>query len=345
MESSDTPAGVAGRPALRLRLRERLAELQITGLALLPALVVAVIVGSLVSDVFLTRDNIVSILQQSSELAVMVIALSLILIVGKFDLSLESTFGLAPMVGAWLISSETIGGLGLGLSPALALVVVFAIGALVGLFNGFMVVKLKLNAFIVTLAVLILLRGITLGLTSGQTLFDLPEAFLYLGNAEWLALPVSIWVSGALFLAAGAFLRYHRVGRAMYAVGGNAEAARASGIRFDRVVWGAFIVGGLLAALAGLMLTGRIASVTSSQGQNLIFITFAAAVIGGISLNGGRGSMLGAFTGVLLLGTISNILTLSRIESFWIDASFGAIILAALILTRVTTGVSEEEQN
>jgi simple sugar transport system permease protein len=201
---------------------------------------------------------------------------------------------------------------------------------------------MKLSAFIVTLSMLILLRGVTLGMTSGQTLFDLPEAMLYLGTAEWFGVPVSIWLAGVLYAVVIWFLRYHRTGRAIYAIGGNAEAARAAGIRVDRIVWGVFIVAGILAALAGLMLTGRIASVTSDQGQNLIFTVFAAAVIGGISLNGGRGSLLGALTGVLLLGVIQNILTLSGIASFWIDASFGAIILISLIFARVTSGEAQE---
>jgi simple sugar transport system permease protein len=323
-------------------LQERLSRFKFGELALLPALAVAVLIGSFVNDAFLTYDNILNILQQSSELAVVVVALSIILIVGKFDLSLDSTFGLAPMVAAWLMTAKEIGGSGASLNPYLAILLVLAIGATIGAFNGFMVVKLKLNAFIVTLAMLILLRGISLGLTNGKTLFDLPEPFLYLGTAEWLGIPVSIWLAGILFLVAGSFLRYHRWGRAIYAIGGNAEAARAAGIRVDRIVWGTFIVGGVLAALAGLMLTGRIASVTSGQGQNLIFTVFAASVIGGISLSGGRGRLFGALTGVLLLGVISNILTLSRIESFWIDASFGAIILLALILTRITSGVQEE---
>jgi len=137
-------------------------------------------------------------------------------------------------------------------------------------------------------------------------------------------------------------LRYHRTGRAIYAIGGNAEAARVAGIRVERVTFGVYVVGGLLAALAGLMLTGRIASVVASQGQNMIFYVFAAAVIGGISLNGGRGRLVGALTGVLLLGILQNVLTLSQIAAFWIDAAFGAIILISLILSRITGGTAQE---
>lgn len=323
--------------------KRRLGALRLGQFALLPALVVVVIIGALSSDAFLTTDNIRNIFNQSAVLSIVVVAEALILIVGRFDLSLESTVGLAPMVAAWLMAPEAIGGSGFGLDPYLAMVVSLAIGALVGIFNGFMIVKLRLNAFIVTLAVLILLRGLTLGITNGKTLFGLPEPFLYLGSADWFGIPVAVIFSAVVYLVFGLFLRYHRVGRAIYAVGGNAEAARASGIRTDRVIWGTFIVGGILAAIAGIMLTGRLSAVTADQGQNLIFTVFAAAVIGGISLNGGRGSLLGALTGVLLLGVISDILTLSSISSFWIDASFGAIILIALVVTRLTTGEVQEE--
>jgi simple sugar transport system permease protein len=330
------------RTSLRYAGRRRGMAFALRELTLLPAIVLTIIAGSLTSNAFLTVANFANILQQSSELAVLVIAESIILIAGKFDLSLESVVGLAPMLSAWLIVKDTtMGGSGVGLDPGLAIALLFIVGALVGLVNGFLVVRLQLNAFIVTLAMLILLRGVTLGITDGKTLFELPPAFLYLGTAKWLAVPISVWLAGLLYLLFGLFLRYHKLGRALYAIGGNAEAARVAGIPVERVTWGAYIVGGVLAALAGLMLTGRIASVVSSQGQNMIFYVFAAAVIGGISLNGGRGRLLGALTGVLLLGILQNLLTLALIPAFWIDAAYGAIILVALILARVSGGAPQ----
>jgi simple sugar transport system permease protein len=337
-----TEAGETARASPRRSSRRRGMGFLLTELTLLPAIVLAIVAGSLTSSSFLTTANFSNILQQSSELAVLVIAESIILIAGKFDLSLESVVGLAPMVSAWLIVKDTtMGGSGVGLNPGLAIALLFLVGALVGLMNGFLVVRLQLNAFIVTLAMLILLRGVTLGITDGKTLFELPAAFLYLGTAKWLTIPISVWLAGALYLVFGLFLRYHRVGRALYAIGGNPEAARVAGIQVERITWGAYIVGGVLAALAGLMLTGRIASVVSSQGQNMIFYVFAAAVIGGISLNGGRGRLLGALTGVLLLGILQNVLTLALVPAFWIDAAYGAIILVALILARVSGGTPQ----
>ena len=163
----------------------------------------------------------------------------------------------------------------------------------------------------------------------------MPESLIYLGSAYWFGVPVSAWVTGTIFLIAGLFLRYHRVGRAIYAIGGNPEAARAAGIKVDRIRIGVFIVAGMLAAVAGLMTSGQVVAVTANQGNNLIFTVFAAAVIGGIELEGGRGRMFGALTGVVLLGLVQNILVLSQIQTFWIDAANGAIILIALALARL----------
>jgi len=329
-----TPPVVSRRRGSGMGLRE---------LTLLPAIALAVIAGALVSPAFLTADNFFNVLQQSSELSILVIAESLILIAGKFDLSLESVVGLTPMLAAWLIMTDTsVGGSGFGMNPYLAIAIMFAAGALVGLVNGLLVVRLRLNAFIVTLAMLILLRGVTLGITDGKTLFDLPDSFLYLGSGKILTVPVSIWVAGVLYLLFGLFLRYHSIGRALYAIGGNAEAARVAGVRVERITWGVYVVGGMLAALAGLLLTGRIASAVSSEGQNMIFYVFAASVIGGISLNGGRGRLLGALTGVLLLGILQNVLTLGQVPAFWIDAAYGAIILVSLILARVSGGTAQD---
>jgi simple sugar transport system permease protein len=312
----------------------RVTGLRFRELGLLPVIALAIVAGTFVNSSFLTRPNLINILQQSSVLAVVVIAETLILLAGKFDLSLESIVGLAPMIAAYLIvTDKSIGGSGVGISGWLGILVALAVGIAVGCVNGLLVVKLGLNAFIVTLAMLILLRGITLGLTDGRTLFGMPRSFIYLGSASWFTVPVSVWVAGVLYLIVGFFLRYHRVGRAVYAMGGNLQAARTAGIRTDRIMWGLFMFGGALAAIAGLMLTGLIQSATTSQGTNLIFTVFAAAVIGGISLDGGKGSLLGALSGVLLLGILTNILTLSQIATFWINAAYGGIILIALLVS------------
>jgi simple sugar transport system permease protein len=133
-------------------------------------------------------------------------------------------------------------------------------------------------------------------------------------------------------------LGYHRWGRALYAIGGNIDAARAAGIKVDAMRWSAFILAGILASAAGLILAGRLGAVSANQGNGMIFTVFAAAVIGGISLDGGRGSVLGALGGVVLLGVLENVLTLAQVQTFWVQAIYGVIILLSLVFARVATG-------
>jgi simple sugar transport system permease protein len=313
--------------------------------ALLPVLVVLVIVGTIVSPVFLTVSNLTGIGQQISALGVVVIGESLILIIGGMDLSLESTYGFAPMVAAWLIVPATAFGSGAELNVFIGLLVLLLVGALVGLINGLLIVKARLNGFIVTLAMTIILEGLQNGIVKGQSLYALPSAFSYLGSAQVGSIPVSLIFAVIVFIVVGIFLRYHRAGRAIYSVGGNPDAARAAGINVDRVRIGTYMAGSVLAAIGGLMEAGRVSAVTSTQGygEGIIFTVFAAAVIGGVSLKGGRGNLIGAATGVVLLGVVQNILNLDNVSSYWIDAINGTVILIALVLARVVGGKATAE--
>ena len=311
-------------------------------LALIPAIIVIAIVGQLISPVFLHADNLINVLQTMSEIAILVLAETLVLLAGRMDLSLESTFGLAPGVAAWLVVEPGVThGLGL-VSGAWAIPITLLVGALIGAFNGLLIVRFKLNGFIVTLGMLIVLRGTLTGITGGRTFFGLPGSMLYLSNTNWFGMPASIWVCLLSFAIAIVVLGFTRTGRALYAIGGNIDAARAAGIRTDRVLWLTLITASMLAALGGLLLSGRLASVAAAQGNGDIFKVFAAAVIGGISLNGGKGSMFGAFTGVLLLFMIENVLTLAGVPAQWISALNGAIILVALAVSRITSGKAQD---
>ncbi|GIJ07796.1 ABC transporter permease [Micromonospora andamanensis] len=329
-----SPPGSSSRSLAIARLRD---------LALVPAIIAVAIVGSIVSPVFLSTDNIINVLQSMSEIAIVVLAQTIVLITGKMDLSLESTFGLAPGIAAWLVVDPALTrGLGLDVLPdAWAVPVVLLVGALVGAFNGLLIVRFGLNGFIVTLGMLIVLRGLLTGISGGQTFFMLPESMTYLGSATWVGVPASIWLSLLLFAAGIVVLGYTRAGRALYAIGGNADAARAAGIRTDRVLWLALIVASVLAALAGLLISGRLAAVPSAQGSGAIFQVFAAAVIGGVSLNGGKGSVFGAFTGVLLLFMIINVLTLAGVPAQWTNFLNGTVILVALVVSRITGGKAQ----
>lgn len=340
--TTSPPAGVSP-PAPPSPSARSLVLTRLRDLALVPAIVAVAVVGSLVNPVFLSADNLLNVLQSMSEVAILVLAQTIVLITGKMDLSLESTFGLAPGIAAWLVVDPALTrGLGLDVLPdGLAVPVVLLVGALVGAVNGLLIVRFGLNGFIVTLGMLIVLRGLLTGISGGQTFFALPESMTYLGSATWFGAPASIWVSLMLFAVGIVVLGYTRVGRALYAIGGNADAARAAGIRTDRVLWAALVVASVLAALAGLLISGRLAAVPAAQGDGAIFQVFAAAVIGGVSLNGGKGSVFGAFTGVLLLFMIINVLTLAGVPAQWTNFLNGAVILVALTVSRITGGKAQ----
>jgi simple sugar transport system permease protein len=347
-EGAVTPAGGTEAPpaaSLGARLRGMNASV-LREVALLPVLVLLIVVGTVASPAFLTVSNFAGIGQQSSALGVVVVGESLILLIGGMDLSLESTFGLAPMVAAWLIVPVSAFGSGTDLNPYLGILVLLAVGAVVGLVNGLLIVKGRLNGFIVTLGMTIVLAGLQNGVVKAQSLFNLPSAFGYLGSAAFGQLPVSLIVAVVIFAVTGLFLRYHRVGRAIYAVGGNAAAARAAGIKVERVKIGVYVAGSVLAAIGGLMEAGRVSAVTGQQGygEGIIFSVFAAAVIGGVSLKGGRGNMVGAASGVILLGIVGDILDLANVSNYWIEAIDGTVILFALFLARVVGGESTAEE-
>lgn len=334
-----TDAPRAKRTAL---LGGRIPLARLRDLALVPAIVAIAIVGQIVNPVFLQADNLINVLQTMSEMALLVLAQTMILIVKKMDLSLESTMGLAPGVAAWLVVPAGAGH-GLGLIPGgLSIPVTLAVGLLIGVINSVLIIRFGLNGFIVTLGMLIVLRGILTGISGGQTFFQLPSSMLYLGTTEWFGMPASIWICLTLFAVAIVVLGWTSFGRSLYAIGGNVDAAKAAGIRTDRVLWIVIVTGSLLAALAGLMLSGRLASVASAQGNGYIFTVFAAAVIGGISLNGGKGTVFGAFSGILLLFMIQNVLTLAGVPAQWIGALNGLIILVALTISRITGGKVQE---
>lgn len=274
---------VAGdRPLDRLKL------IRWSDFSLVPVILVVMLVGFIVSPVFLTSQNLINVVQQSSELSLLVLAQAFILICGRMDLSLESTIGIAPVIALWLVLPG--GGdrfAGLGVMPGwTAVPLCLLAGVVIGAFNGFLMLKLRVNGFIATLGMLMMLRGLHNGITEGKSIIDVPSSFSYLGKASWLGAPAAVWICLALFAVGGAVLAWTRHGRSLYAIGGNPEAARAAGIRVDRVTWIVLAVGGLLAAFAGILYTGHYGSVGATQGKDMIFDVMAAAVIGGIGLKG-----------------------------------------------------------
>jgi ribose/xylose/arabinose/galactoside ABC-type transport system permease subunit len=310
------------------------------GFTMYPVLLMLVIVGAIIAPRFATSTNLVNILEQVSVLGLTTIGLTFVVLIGRLDLSLEGIVGFAPMFAAVSIVPVAAGGLGIELPAWAGLIVALGTAGLIGLFNGFMVVRVGLNPFISTLGLLVLLRGGVLIISNGRSIYSPGKAFTYLGSEKLFGLPVAVLVFALVATVVGLIFHYHRYGRALYAIGGNEEAARAAGINVDRVIWSAFVFAALLAGLAGVLMTGRLDSAVTTQGQGIIFSAFAAAVIGGVSLGGGRGTIVGVISGVLLIGVINNLLTLAQVPSFYVQASTGAVIIIAAVLTTVASNRS-----
>ena len=289
-------------------------------------LIIFFIVITFIEPKFLSRINILNVLLHSAVLGILVVGESLCLIHGKFDLSIESTLGLTAMVGAILV-------LDFGFNPYLTIIIVLALGAFIGLINSMMIVKLNIDPFIVTLGMLILLRGLSLVISKGITRYDYPEQFRF-----FAANTMGGFVSTPIILMLSCYIFFHVIlsrrvfGRQLYAVGGNSDSAFIAGININKVVIKAFVISGCLAALGGLVLSARLNSTPTTLGKGMVFEVFAAAVIGGVSLKGGRGNLFGALGGVLLISAIDSSLTLTRVSAFWVETSKGLLLLGAVFL-------------
>jgi len=294
-------------------------------------LVLTAVGFSLVAKQFFTVNNLINIFVHSSVLGILVIGQSFTLMTGNFDLSSEATLALTAVIGAWMMIEAPLGANWM-LDPWLVVPIMLLIGGLIGAANGYLITRVNMNNFIVTMAMQIALRGAVYIWTQGQTLTGIPKSFAWLGGGQWGIIPVSVVVVILAFIVAHIVLAYRPSGREFYAVGGNPDAARAAGIDPKNVVMKAYIISGVMAAFAGWMLAGRLESVIPKLGEGMIFEVFAAAVIGGVSLMGGRGTMIGAFGGVLLLSVIDSGLNLMQVSPFWINTIRGLVILLAMFI-------------
>lgn len=251
--------------------------------------------------------------------------------------------GLTAMVAALLVATTKNGGLGVEVNPLLAIGAMLLVGVSIGWINGFLITKLKMNNFIVTVAMMMIVRGVIYAISPGKSASFLPEAFDWVGggtlarlahanHGKPLVIPTAALFMIMAFVVAHIITRYRRFGRNMYAIGSNRPAAEAAGINSARIIMAVYIISGLCAALAGLLDAGRMDSATPRTGYGLIFPVQAAAVIGGISLFGGRGTIVGAFGGVLLWGLMDSGLNILQVSPFWIEVARGGLLLFAMLL-------------
>lgn len=288
------------------------------------ALVLVSVVLSVMTPNFLTASNLTNIVTQSAVVGIAAIGATFVIITSGIDLSVGSNIALSGLVGA--IVAQTTGSGLLGI----ALVVLVAI--VVGAFNGASVAWLGLAPFIVTLAVMGMARGLTLQISQGQSVYGLPESLNWLGASAIFDIKTSALVTLLLFIVAHFVLSQTTFGHQIYAVGGNAEAARLSGINVKRVIFAAYVIAGLTAGVAAIILLGRLDSATPNAAIGTELQVIAAVVIGGTSLFGGKGSMIGTLIGVLLIGVINNGLTLLNVSAFWVQFVQGALIFLAVLL-------------
>lgn len=296
---------------------------------LLLAFLLLVLVLSLLSDRFLTRPNIVNVLRQISINAIIAFGMTVVIIGRGIDLSVGSLLALVGVVTASLATGATA-----ALPAPVAMLAALGIGVALGSINGAFVAYAGIAPFIVTLAALTIFRGMALAWTDGRPISGLPEAFGTLGYGTFLSLPTPIWVMLGFLLVTHVLLRYTALGRAVYAIGGNEEAARLSGIPVRRVLLFTYLYSGLAAAIAALVLTGRLNSAQPTAGVMFELDAIAAVVVGGTSLFGGRGGVFGTLVGALIIGVIDNGMNLLNVSSFYQQIVKGGVILAALIVDR-----------
>ena len=283
---------------------------------------------SLFESTFLNWSNLSQVIRALSFIAIMAVGQSLVIITAGIDLSVGSILGLSGVVTAVLMNS----GFGITSSALIGLIV----GMLCGLANGLLITETKLPPFIATLGMMSIARGLAFALTGGETIRNLPSEFLTFGQGTFLSIPIPIIIMAIFAFVVGYFLKATKWGRYVYAIGGNEEASHFSGVNVGRMKILVYTLCGFAAGIAGVLFTARFGVGQSTAGLGYELDVIAAAVIGGISLSGGRGTILGAIIGSLLMGILRNGLVLLNVSAYWQQVAIGLVILLAVILDRKT---------
>jgi len=285
---------------------------------------------------FFKPDNLINIVRQSSFRTIVAVGMTFVILTAGIDLSVGGVIALAGVAGSLVLVRP---GLPLGLAIALGIGAGVAVGAALGAINGFAITRFNLPPFIATLAVWFIAGrdgGLAFLINGGQPVFNLPQPFLFLGAGDVVGIPVPIIIM-VVIVAAGHFaLTRTTFGRYVYAVGGNEEAAWLSGINVRRVKMTVYVICGLLSGLTGMILAARLASGDPKTGVGQELDVIAAVVVGGTSLFGGRGTILGTLVGALIIGVLNNGLNLLNISSYWQPVVKGGVILLAVLIDQVT---------
>jgi ribose/xylose/arabinose/galactoside ABC-type transport system permease subunit len=306
-------------PARRLA---RTVNIQQWGIILV--LIALIIILGMISPVFLSGRNIRNILQQVSVIGILAMGSTIVMISGGIDLSIGSIVSVAAVVMGTMIKANY---------PAeLAILVGLLIGCGIGLINGSLAAYTKAHPFILTLGTMTLFQGVAIIITQGFPITDLGRRFEWIGGARVWEAPVSVIVLLLVTLACHIFLRYLRLGRLAYAIGGNEYTTFLAGISVRRYKILFYVICGFFAGLGSVVLASRISSAIPTMGVDYTLLAIAAVVIGGVPLEGGRGSVWGTFTGVLLLGVIANGLNLLHVGASWQYVLTGLIIIIAVVL-------------
>jgi rhamnose transport system permease protein len=301
---------------------------QVREFGLLVVLAVVIVFFGVQQPRFLAPSNFQQILQSIAIIAIVAVGETLVIITRNVDLSVGAIVGLSAFASADLLKTH----------QALNLWLVFlfgcALGAGLGAVNGLLVAYARIPAIVVTLGTLYIFRGVDYAIAQGSQVnaYDVPESFLSVAAAYIGGVPLLIAAAAVIAVVAGYLLRYSRSGRQVYAIGSNPDAAQVIGLRKRRIVFSAFLISGLLSGFAGVLWASRFALVDSHAASGLELLVIAAVVVGGVNINGGSGTVLGATLGAILLGTIQNGLQILNFSPFWLQAVYGAAILIAVTL-------------
>jgi ribose transport system permease protein len=301
------------------------------------ALLMMCIVLSFLSDRFLTADNTWNVMRQISVNMIISVGMTLVILTGGIDLSVGSILALAGAVTAGMLkfgAEFTDLNLYIGFTLLGAVIGGVLIGAALGWFNGLTITRFKVPPFVATLAMLTIARGLTMLWTGGFPITGLSENMAFIGTGWFLGVPVPVWISAIVVLAAIILTNRTRLGRHIYAIGGNETAAILSGLKIRKVKIIVYSIAGALAGIGGIIVTSRLDSAQPNAGFGFELDSIAAVVIGGTSLSGGKGTIMGTVQGALIIGILNNGLVLLNVSPFWQQVIKGFVILLAVIIEK-----------